>query len=243
MLHFTVYPSPSSFNTNPAKELQDWRICVLTVSILSQQTAFYHKCTIWSCWPPTTQFALSSKCIVSIFMIKVFDFNIFKCNIIYNNRLKDCGLSETHCEVVASALKSIPSPLRDLDLSENSNLKDSGLKILSAGLESPNCRLETLRSVHWLCFPLVHLVCIQLFKFIIEVSDLIWFICISQITKMFKIQNAWTVGFTLNLVYNQKGRNYLWDQFNVYNFWYLCQTQIFKPNEEKTSRLSLHFHE
>ncbi|XP_050932688.1 NACHT, LRR and PYD domains-containing protein 12 isoform X29 [Lates calcarifer] len=59
-------------------------------------------------------------------------------------RLGGCGLSETDCEVVASALKSNPSHLRELDLRDN-NLKDSGVKLVSAGLESPNCRLETLR--------------------------------------------------------------------------------------------------
>ncbi|XP_026217985.1 protein NLRC3-like isoform X3 [Anabas testudineus] len=59
-------------------------------------------------------------------------------------RLVHCGLSETHCEVVVSALKSNSSHLRELDLSGN-RLHDSGMKMLSAGLESPNCRLETLR--------------------------------------------------------------------------------------------------
>ncbi|XP_060946793.1 ribonuclease inhibitor-like [Limanda limanda] len=64
--------------------------------------------------------------------------------------LGGCGLSETHCEVVASALKSDPSHLRELDLSHNNWLYDSGVKLLCSGLESPNCRLETLRLNHFL---------------------------------------------------------------------------------------------
>ncbi|XP_075959650.1 protein NLRC3-like [Anarhichas minor] len=59
--------------------------------------------------------------------------------------LRGSQLSETHCEVIASALKSNPSHLSELDLSYNISLQDSGVELLSAALESPHCRLETLR--------------------------------------------------------------------------------------------------
>uniref|UniRef100_A0A671VPL0 NACHT domain-containing protein n=1 Tax=Sparus aurata TaxID=8175 RepID=A0A671VPL0_SPAAU len=58
-----------------------------------------------------------------------------------------CQLSETHCEVIASALKSNPSHLTYLDLTGNNILNDSGVKLLCSGLESPNCRLETLNDL------------------------------------------------------------------------------------------------
>ncbi|XP_062278003.1 NACHT, LRR and PYD domains-containing protein 5-like isoform X4 [Scomber scombrus] len=61
--------------------------------------------------------------------------------------LSNCGLSETHCEVLASVLKSNPH-LTHLDLSDN-NLSDSSVKLLSAGLESPDCGLKTL--ILWGC--------------------------------------------------------------------------------------------
>ncbi|MEQ2289194.1 hypothetical protein AMECASPLE_030487 [Ameca splendens] len=61
-----------------------------------------------------------------------------------HSKLKNCNLSERSCEVLASVLSSQSSNLREMDLSNN-KLQDSGVELLSSGLKSPNCKLETLR--------------------------------------------------------------------------------------------------
>ncbi|CAM4721242.1 unnamed protein product [Leuciscus chuanchicus] len=57
-------------------------------------------------------------------------------------RLSDCGVTDEGCSALASALRSNPSHLRDLDLSGN-KLGDS-VHLLSAVLEDPHCKLKTL---------------------------------------------------------------------------------------------------
>ncbi|XP_051269242.1 NLR family CARD domain-containing protein 3-like [Dicentrarchus labrax] len=68
-------------------------------------------------------------------------------------RLSGCLITEEGCASLASALSSNPSHLRELDLSYN-HPGDSGVKLLSAAVEDPQWRLDTLRvepaGVRWL---------------------------------------------------------------------------------------------
>ncbi|KAL6460362.1 hypothetical protein MHYP_G00303280, partial [Metynnis hypsauchen] len=58
--------------------------------------------------------------------------------------LTDCNITREGCVFLSSALKSQPSHLRELSLSNN-KLGDSGVKELCVGLGNPLCKLKTLR--------------------------------------------------------------------------------------------------
>ncbi|XP_041659308.1 NACHT, LRR and PYD domains-containing protein 4E-like isoform X2 [Cheilinus undulatus] len=63
------------------------------------------------------------------------------CSKLESLRLSVCNLSDRSCGALSSVLSS--SSLRDLDLSNN-DLQDSGVTLLSSGLEGPHCRLDSL---------------------------------------------------------------------------------------------------
>ncbi|XP_071395737.1 NACHT, LRR and PYD domains-containing protein 3-like isoform X2 [Centroberyx affinis] len=62
-------------------------------------------------------------------------------------KLSGCLLTEEGCASLASALSSNPSHLRELDVSYN-HPGASGVKLLSAGLEDPHWRLDSLSVDH-----------------------------------------------------------------------------------------------
>ncbi len=75
--------------------------------------------------------------------------------------LAGCNLAAQDCDIVSSALQSSNSVLRELDLSNN-DLQDSGVKLLSDGLKSPNCQLQILRCVRRMmyCQSVIMLMCV-----------------------------------------------------------------------------------
>ncbi|XP_073670641.1 NLR family CARD domain-containing protein 3-like [Paramisgurnus dabryanus] len=58
--------------------------------------------------------------------------------------LADCNLTVESCKMLSSCIRSSNSPVRDLDVSNN-DLQDSGVKLISDALKSPDCKLHTLR--------------------------------------------------------------------------------------------------
>ncbi|XP_030626743.1 NACHT, LRR and PYD domains-containing protein 12-like [Chanos chanos] len=100
--------------------------------------------------------ALAYVLLMSEKVLEEFDLNMFKTSAVGQQRLlpvlrtckkarfTGCILSSESCLTVASALKTVNSPLIELDLSFN-NLRDSGVKTVCDGLMSPNCKIKILR--------------------------------------------------------------------------------------------------
>lgn len=65
--------------------------------------------------------------------------------VIFIFRLSGCNLSHRSCETLSSVVSFKSSSLRELDLGNN-NLQGSGLKLVFAAVESPQCTLGILRS-------------------------------------------------------------------------------------------------
>uniref|UniRef100_A0A673G560 NACHT, LRR and PYD domains-containing protein 3-like n=1 Tax=Sinocyclocheilus rhinocerous TaxID=307959 RepID=A0A673G560_9TELE len=62
-------------------------------------------------------------------------------------RLSYCSIGEEGCAALISALRSNPSHLTELNLSDNKP-GDSGVKLLSALLEDPHCKLKKLQLIN-----------------------------------------------------------------------------------------------
>ncbi|XP_065138262.1 NLR family CARD domain-containing protein 3-like [Paramisgurnus dabryanus] len=70
---------------------------------------------------------------------------ICECRIV---QLSQCNITAESCVPLTSALRSNPSHLRDLHLSDNKKLKDSGVKLICNVLKNPDCKLEILKLSH-----------------------------------------------------------------------------------------------
>lgn len=59
-------------------------------------------------------------------------------------RVSGCLITKKGCNSLASALRSNPDHLQELDIRYN-HLGDSGVRLLTARLEDPTCALNTLK--------------------------------------------------------------------------------------------------
>uniref|UniRef100_A0A669ELA7 NACHT LRR and PYD domain-containing protein n=1 Tax=Oreochromis niloticus TaxID=8128 RepID=A0A669ELA7_ORENI len=144
---------------------------------------------LWDC-----EISLSSK-LLNFLCVKLddpnssllyqFTLNPFFGLLLFISRLSGCDLTKKSCESLSSILSSQPCSLRVLDLSDN-NLQDSGVEILSAGVRSPYCKLETLRSGLNRSHSVSFSICITLLNellTLIELSDILFSLASPSQTK------------------------------------------------------------
>uniref|UniRef100_A0A8C2E8U5 Uncharacterized protein n=1 Tax=Cyprinus carpio TaxID=7962 RepID=A0A8C2E8U5_CYPCA len=92
-----------------------------------------------SLWQCLSLYLLS--CSESITNYRHLNYNSHCVIVLY--RLNNCGVTDEGCAALASALRSNPSHLRELDLSGN-KLGKSGVKLLSDLKDDPLYKLERL---------------------------------------------------------------------------------------------------
>lgn len=68
----------------------------------------------------------------------LFHFSYLRCRLMY------CGVTDEGCAALASIMISNTTDLKELYLDKN-ELGDSGVKLLSAALENPHCKLKSLK--------------------------------------------------------------------------------------------------
>lgn len=68
---------------------------------------------------------------------------------LYFCRLAGTNFSEQSCELMAAVFQSANSHLKELDLGCNTDIKDSGVKLLCTGLISIHCKIEKLRLMYF----------------------------------------------------------------------------------------------
>ncbi|KAI5627229.1 NACHT, LRR and PYD domains-containing protein 12-like, partial [Silurus asotus] len=122
----------------------------LSINVLRRKFVSFH-CTLMIChrgFGSDVRMCKAAAQNVSEMTVKLLEFTFkterVKCVSLCICRLYSCGVSDEGCAALASALRSNPSHLRELNLSVN-KVGDSGVKFLSAVLENPHCKLEILR--------------------------------------------------------------------------------------------------
>src|SRR4029434_3410733 len=103
--------------------------------LLSKMTYIIFSFSLYRLTHTHTQYIFSSHFLLSKMTYIIFSFSLYS--------LSNCSITEEGFSSLASALRSNPSHMRELQLN-GSKAGESGVKHLSSLLEDPNCELEKL---------------------------------------------------------------------------------------------------